>query len=155
MSRFEEIQSQAGQRGKALLETVVDLAEWVLKKNLAVANDSTKFAVTQLRLPAEVSDLASYRQEVRDAYGEFGSVLREHGGDIVAKLREVPTDIRKAMQAKQEKTAAQKAKSQAKTARKKASKKISKGAATVSRKAAKVSSKAAKVGSKPARNKAA
>lgn len=154
MSRFEEIQSRVSERGKALIDTAVDYAEWALRKNLAVANDSTEFAVSQLRLPAEVADFASYREELKDSYSNFGSVLREHGGDVVAKLREVPEHIRGALQPKPKK-AAPKVKKAANMAGRKVSKKVSKGAAQVSRKAAKVSSKAARAGSKAAPTKAA
>ncbi len=106
MSRFEDIQSNVSERGKALIETVVDYAEWALRKNLAVANDSTEFAVTQLRLPAEVADFASYRRELRSSYSNFGSVLREHGEEVVAKLREVPEDVREALTPRQVKVPA-------------------------------------------------
>lgn len=94
MNRFEEFQARVNDRSKSVFGYTVDWIEWSAKKNLSIAEDVTQFAVSQLRLPAEAGDFADYRHSVRDAYGEFGGVLKHHGEDYVARLKDVPAEVR-------------------------------------------------------------
>lgn len=94
MNRLEEFQARVNDRSKSVFDYTVDWIEWSAKKNLAIAEDVTEFTVSQLRLPVEADGLADYRHSLRDAYGEFGGVLKHHGEDYVARLKDVPAEVR-------------------------------------------------------------
>lgn len=94
MNRFEELQARFADQGKSVFGYTVDWIEWSARKNLAIAGDLAEFTVSQLRLPVETDDFAGYRHELRDAYGEFGEVLKHHGDDYVARIKDVPAEIR-------------------------------------------------------------
>jgi hypothetical protein len=95
MSRLADIRSQLNQRGKSVVSYGADLVEWSAEKNLAVAGDIASFAVAQIRLPIEVQDFAEYRTEVQQSVSDFGEMLKEHGEDYIARLREVPGEFGK------------------------------------------------------------
>lgn len=99
MSRLENLQSRISDQGKTILSFTADIVEWTADKNLAVAGDIADFAVKQLRLPVKANDFAGYRGKLRSSFGDFGTVMKGHGEDIIAKLREVPADVRDAFQA--------------------------------------------------------
>jgi hypothetical protein len=94
MNRLEEFQSRISNQGKSVFGYTVDWIEWSAKKNLEIAEDLADFTVSQLRLPVEVSGFADYRHSLRDAYGEFGNVLKHHSDDYVARLKDVPDELR-------------------------------------------------------------
>lgn len=94
MNRLEEFQVRINDRSKSVFGYTVDWIEWSAKKNLAIAEDVAEFTVAQLRLPVEADGLADYRHSLRDAYGEFGGVLKHHGEDYVARLKGVPEEVR-------------------------------------------------------------
>lgn len=111
MNRFEEFQSRITSQGKSVFGYTIDWIEWSAKKNLEIAEDVADFTVSQLRLPVQASGFADYRHSLRDSYGEFGDVLKHHGDDYVAKLKDVPADVRKLFEPKKAaKTAAPKSK---------------------------------------------
>ncbi len=93
MNRFEEIQARLSKQGKSVFGYTVDWIEWSARKNLEIAEDVADFTVSQLRLPVEVSGFADYRHSLRDAYGDFGDVLKHHGEDYVARLKVVPAEL--------------------------------------------------------------
>ncbi len=101
MSRLENLQSRISDQGKTILSFTADIVEWTADKNLAVAGDIADFAVKQLRLPVKAKDFAGYRGKVRSSLSDFGTVMKSHGEDIIAKLREVPADVRDAFQAEE------------------------------------------------------
>jgi hypothetical protein len=94
MNRLEEFQVRFSDKSKLVFDYTVDWIEWSAKKNLAIAEDLAEFTVSQLRLPVEAGGLADYRHSLRDAYGEFGGVLKHHGEDYVARLKDVPAEVR-------------------------------------------------------------
>lgn len=94
MNRFEEFQARINDRSKSVFGYTVDWIEWSAKKNLAIAEDVAEFTVSQLRLPVEADGIADYRHSLRDAYGEFGDVLKHHGEDYVARLKVMPAEVR-------------------------------------------------------------
>jgi len=94
MNRLAEFQSRVADQGKSILNYTADLVEWSARKNLAVASDFAGFTVEQLRLPVRAHDFADYRLGVKGAYSEFGEVLKRHGDDYVAKIKEVPAEVR-------------------------------------------------------------
>ena len=104
MSRLGEIRSRLDQRGKSFVSYSADLVEWSAEKNLAVAADIASFAVAQMRLTVEVQDFAEYRAGVRGSIADLGETLMEHGQDYVAKIRELPGDLRKAVNPKTKKS---------------------------------------------------
>ncbi|MGB5627694.1 MAG: hypothetical protein WBM61_18325 [Woeseiaceae bacterium] len=124
MSRLADIRSQLNQRGKSVVSYGADLVEWSAEKNLAVAGDIASFAVAQIRLPIEVQGFAEYRTEVQQSVSDFGEMLKEHGEDYVARLREVPGEFRKVVKPETEalsgKTTAKKRAAPKKVAPKKA-----------------------------------
>jgi len=119
MNRFEQFQARIADQGKSVFGYTVDWLEWSAKKNLEIAEDVAEFTIAQLRLPVEAGGFADYRHGLRDAYGEFGDVLKHHGDDYVTKLRDVPAEVReifapkKAPKKAAAKPAAKKAKSAA------------------------------------------
>jgi len=130
MNRFADFQSRVADQGKSILNYTADLVEWSARKNLAVASDFAGFTVEQLRLPVRSHDFADYRLGVKGAYSEFGEVLKRHGDDYVAKIKEVPAEVRdvlrpakKAAKAATKATAAKPAAKKASAARKAAPKK--------------------------------
>ena len=128
MSRLGEIRSQLDQRGKSFVNYSADLVEWSAEKNLAVAADIASFAVAQIRLTVEVQDFAEYRAEVRGSIAVLGETRREHGQDYVARIRDLPGDLRKVVDPKTEKssrktTTAKKAAATKSTTKKAAAKK--------------------------------
>ena len=94
MNRIEEFQVRFNDKSKLVFDYTIDWIEWSAKKNLAIAEDVAEFTVAQLRLPVEAGGLADYRHSLRDAYGEFGGVLKHHGEDYVSKLKDVPAEVR-------------------------------------------------------------
>ena len=94
MSRLADIRSQLSRQGKSVVSYGADLVEWSAEKNLAVAGDIASFAVAQMRLTAEAEDFSEYRAEFQQSFAGFGEVLREHGQDYVAKLRDLPGEFR-------------------------------------------------------------
>ena len=130
MSRLTQIRSDLNQRSKSVVSYSADLVEWSAEKGLAVAGDIASFTVAQIRLPVEVQDFTEYRQEVRESVSGFGETLKEHGQDYVAKLKDLPGDIRKAVN-----PAAKKVRKT--TAKKKATRKVAAKKTGVKRAAAK------------------
>lgn len=94
MNRLEEFQARINDRSKSVFGYTVDWIEWSAKKNLAIAEDVAEFTVSQLRLPVEAGGIADYRHSLRDAYSEFGDVLKHHGEDYVARLKDMPEEVR-------------------------------------------------------------
>jgi hypothetical protein len=94
MNRLEEFQARVSDRSKSVFDYTVDWIEWSAKKNLAIAEDVAEFTVSQLRLPVEAGSFTDYRHSLRDAYGDFGGILKHHGEDYVEKLRDVPAEVR-------------------------------------------------------------
>ena len=94
MSKIEEFRSTAGTRGKNLLNTVADILEDVAKQNLEFRNELAGFAVSQLRLPTQVSDFADYRDRSRAAYSELGTSLKDHGKGLIDSLRDMPGQVK-------------------------------------------------------------
>lgn len=94
MNRLEEFQARVSDRSKSVFDYTVDWIEWSAKKNLAIAEDVAEFTVSQLRLPVEAGSFTDYRHSLRDAYGDFGGVLKHHGEDYVEKLKDVPAEVR-------------------------------------------------------------
>ncbi len=109
MSKLDEIKNDIGTRGKSLLGTVADILETIIKQNLAFASDFAGFAVAQVRLPTESNDFGDYRSRSKDAYSAFGATLKAHGKDLIAVLREVPSQVKAALSV-EEKAAKPKAK---------------------------------------------
>ena len=97
MSKLDEIRETAGARGKSLLVTVADILESLTKQNLAFANDVSRFAVAQVRLPTQADDFSDYRERTKDAYVKFGKTLKGRGGDLIDVIREVPEQIKNAL----------------------------------------------------------
>lgn len=93
MNRLDEIRETAGVRSKALLGTVADILETLSRQNLAVADDVSRFAVAQVRLPTQADDFTDYRARTRNAYAAFGRTLKSHGSDYIGMLREFPGQI--------------------------------------------------------------
>jgi len=94
MNRLEEFQARINDRSRSLFGYTVDWIEWSARKNLAIAEDVAEFTVSQLRLPVEADGFTDYRHSLRDAYGEFGDLLKHHGEDYVTRLRDVPGEVR-------------------------------------------------------------
>lgn len=94
MNRIEEFQVRFNDKSKLVFDYTIDWIEWSAKKNLAIAEDLAEFTVAQLRLPVEAGGIADYRHSLRDAYGEFGGVLKHHGEDYVSKLKDLPAEVR-------------------------------------------------------------
>ena len=97
MSKLDNIKNDIGTRVKSLLGTVADILETITKQNLAFASDFAGFAVAQVRLPTESNDLGDYRSRSKDAYSAFGGTLKAHGKDLIAVLREVPSQVKAAL----------------------------------------------------------
>ena len=118
MNRIEEFQTRVGQHGKSVLSYTTDFVEWSARKNLAVAEDFAEFTVKQMRLPMKADGLADYSKDLRVSYSKFGGVLKRHGGDYVAKFKDIPEEVRAIFAPK--KTAKRKASPKAKVAKPKA-----------------------------------
>lgn len=120
MNRIEEFQAAVSKKGKSVFGYTVDWIEWSARKNLEIADDFADFTVAQLRLPIEAENFTDYRLGVRDAYSELGDVLKQYGEDYVAKLKDIPADVRKIFVPKK---AVKKAAAKPKAAKPKAAKK--------------------------------
>lgn len=94
MSRLADIRTQFNRQGKSVVSYGADLVEWSAEKNLAVAGDIASFAVAQIRLTTEVQNFTEYRAELQQSIAGFGEVMKEHGQDYVAKLRDLPEEFR-------------------------------------------------------------
>jgi len=121
MNRFADLQSRVADQGKSILNYTADLVEWSARKNLAVASDFAGFTVEQLRLPVRSHDFSDYRLGVKGAYSEFGEVLKRHGDDYLAKIKEVPAEVRDVLRPVKKTAKPAKKASVAKPAAKKAS----------------------------------
>lgn len=121
MNRIEKIQARVGKHGKSVLSYTTDFVEWSARKNLAVAEDVAEFTVKQMRLPMKADGLADYGKDLRVSYGKFGGVLKRHGGDYVAKFKDIPEEVRAIFAPK--KTVKRKAPAKAKATKPKTAKK--------------------------------
>lgn len=94
MNRIEQFQAAVSEKGKSVLGYTADWVEWSARKNLEIADDLADFTVAQLRLPIEAQDFTDYRLGLRDTYSDLGDVLKQYGEDYVAKLKDIPNDVR-------------------------------------------------------------
>jgi len=124
MNRIEEFQTTLSTKGKSVFGYTVDWIEWSARKNLEIADDFADFTVAQLRLPLEAEDFTDYRLGLRDTYSELGDVLKQYGEEYVARVKEIPADVREILVPKKaaRKTAAKRKVAKPKVARAKASK---------------------------------
>lgn len=123
MNRIEEIQARVGKHGKSVLSYTTDFVEWSARKNLAVAEDVAEFTVKQMRLPLKADGLADYGKDLRVSYSKFGGVLKRHGGDYVAKFKDIPEEVRAIFAPKKTVKRKAPAKAKAKATKPKAAKK--------------------------------
>ena len=121
MNRIEKIQARVGKHGKSVFSYTTDFVEWSARKNIAVAEDVAKFTVKQMRLPLKADGFADYSKDLRVSYSKFGGVLKRHGGDYVAKFKDIPEEVRAIFAPK--KTAKRKAPAKAKATKARATKK--------------------------------
>ena len=94
MSQFENVVSNISGRSKQLLNHTADLVEWSAQKNLAIVSDLTSFSVAQIRLPVKAESFAAYQKGVKESYSAYGDAMKVHGADVVARIREVPSEVR-------------------------------------------------------------
>jgi len=119
MNRIEQFQAAVSEKGKSVLGYTADWVEWSARKNLEIADDLADFTVAQLRLPIEAQDFTDYRLGLRDTYSDLGDVLKQYGEDYVAKLKDIPNDVREIFAPKK---VAKKATAKSKAAKPKAAK---------------------------------
>jgi len=119
MNRIEQFQAAVSEKGKSVLGYTADWVEWSARKNLEIADDLADFTVAQLRLPIEAQDFTDYRLGLRDTYSDLGDVLKQYGEDYVAKLKDIPNDVREIFAPKK---VAKKATAKSKAAKAKAAK---------------------------------